>query len=177
MALLEIDSIARGFVVADALLKRARVEIWLAEPVSPGKYLVLFDGEVAEVEEALGAGTQAAGSTLLDTLYLPYAHRLLLQGLAEKYEGEEGESVGIVETQTAASVLRAADVALKKAEVRLTKLHLARGVGGKGWFTLTGDLHMVEAALEAVGTAVAQPLLLATELIQRPHPELRGRVL
>jgi len=173
LALLELESIARGFVVADALLKRARVEIVLSEPTSPGKFLLLFTGEVAEVEESLAAGTEVAGPTLLDTLYLPYAHAQLMAGLGEQFSADDGEAVGIVETQTAASTLRALDLALKKADVALTHLHLAREIGGKGWFTLSGDLHMMEAALEAVGAAITAPLLLATELIRRPHPELR----
>ncbi|HVE81255.1 MAG TPA: BMC domain-containing protein, partial [Myxococcales bacterium] len=42
LAVIELDSIARGFVVADALLKRARAKIGLAEPVSPGKFVLLF---------------------------------------------------------------------------------------------------------------------------------------
>lgn len=175
LALLELESIARGFVVADALLKRAEVEIVLAEPTSPGKFLLLFTGEVAEVEESLRAGAEAAGATLIDTLHLTYAHPALLRGLREEFAPDDGESLGVVETQTAASVLRAADLALKRAEVKLTHLHLSRGIGGKGWFTLTGELHMVEAALEAVQGELQPPLLYATELVQRPHPHLLRR--
>jgi microcompartment protein CcmL/EutN len=177
LALLELDSIARGYVVADALLKRAPARIVFAEATTPGKYLVLFTGEVADVEESLRAGTEAAGATLIDTLYLPYAHERLLEGIGGLFVQLAGESLAIVETQTVASTLKAADAALKRAEVTLTHLHLARGVGGKGWFRLEGELHMVEAAIEAITDAVQAPLLIATELIQRPHAELRGRVI
>lgn len=178
MALLELESIARGLVVADALLKRSPVQLVSAGPTTPGKYLLLISGEVAEVEEALKAGSDAAGTTLLDTLFLPYAHRGLLTGLGGKFsEHRADDSVGALEFQTAAATLRAADLALKKADVRLTHLHLSKGIGGKGWFTLGGDLHMVQAALEAVSAAIPAPFLLGTELIQRPHPELRGPVL
>ena len=41
LALLELDSIARGYVVADAVVKRAPVTLSLAEAVTPGKYLLL----------------------------------------------------------------------------------------------------------------------------------------
>ena len=87
------------------------------------------------------------------------------------------DSVGIVELHTVAATIRAADVALKAAQVRLTQFHVAIGIGGKGWFTLAGEQHDVEAALEAAGAAVQAPLLVATELIQRPSAELRGRVI
>ncbi len=78
LALLEVSSIARGVVVADAVAKRARIELLQCGPVSPGKYLVLFAGGVAEVDESLAAGAAAAGDSLLDRLFLPQAHEQLL---------------------------------------------------------------------------------------------------
>ena len=177
VALLELESIARGFIAADALVKRAPVRIAQAEPITPGKYLLLFSGGVAEVEESFAAGVEAAGATLIDKLLLPYAAEALVRGLTGRFHSGLGESVGVVETHTVAAALLAADTALKRADVRLTGMQLARGIGGKGYFTLTGSLHMVEAALEAVALAVPQPLLVATELIQRPHPDLKGPVL
>lgn len=177
MALLELDSIARGMLAADALLKQAPVEVALAEPTTPGKYLLLFSGGVAEVEESLEAGLEVAGSTLLDKLFLPHAAAALVAGLRGSFHDGREESVGVVETQTVASALLSADSALKRAEVGLTRLHLARGIGGKGYFTLTGELHMVEAALEAAAAAIEPNLLVTTELIRRPHRELWGPVL
>lgn len=177
MALLELDSIARGLLAADALLKQAPVDIALAEPTTPGKYLLLFSGGVAEVEESFKAGLEVAGSTLLDKLFLPQAATALVRGLSGTFQEDRQESVGVVETQTVASTLLAADTALKQAEVSLTRLHLARGIGGKGYFALTGELHMVEAALEAAALAIEPQFLVTTELIRRPHRELWGPVL
>jgi microcompartment protein CcmL/EutN len=177
LALLELDSIARGYVVADAVVKRATVTIALAEAVSPGKYLLLFSGPVAEVQESFQAGVETAGRTLLDKLLLHGAADGLIAGLMGRFSGRYGESVGIVETHTVAATLLCADTALKRADVTLERLQLARGIGGKGVFVVTGELHMVEAALEGVATAVEPHLLQTTELIQRPSPELIGRVL
>jgi microcompartment protein CcmL/EutN len=177
LALLELDSIARGYVVADAVVKRATVTIALAEAVTPGKYLLLFSGPVAEVQESFQAGVETAGRTLLDKLLLPMAADGLVAGLLGRFSGRYGESVGIVETHTVAATLLCADTALKRADVTLERLQLARGIGGKGVFVVTGELHMVEAALEGAAAAVEPHLLQATELIQRPSPELVGRVL
>lgn len=177
LAVIELDSIARGFVVADALLKRARAKIGLAEPVTPGKFLLLFGGELGEVEESFRAAVEAAGTSLLDQLLLPQAAARLVAGLRGRFHGGQEESLGFVETQTVASAVRSADAALKRAEVFLTRLHLARGIGGKGYYGLAGSLHMVQAALEAAASAIDAPLLVTTELIQRPHPELKGPVL
>jgi microcompartment protein CcmL/EutN len=177
LALLELESIARGIVAADQVAKRAQVRIALAEPSSPGKFLLLFHGGVAEVEESLSAALEVAGPLLLDKLFLPQAASGLLDALEGRFAPRRGESVGIVETNTVASALLAADTALKRSEVALRRLHLARGIGGKGYFLLTGSLHMTQAALEAVAEVVTAPLLVATELLQNPHPELDDTVL
>lgn len=176
LALLEIDGIARGYVTADALVKRAPVKILSAEAVTPGKYLLLFAGEVAEVGEALAAGRAIAGDRLLDVLYLPQAHPELLAALPAPRPLAAG-ALGIVETLGAAGALLAADAACKAARVGLGTLHLARGIGGKGYFTLGGEQPDVEAALEAAVGAVAAGGLVETQLVPAPHPELRGPVL
>ena len=82
-----------------------------------------------------------------------------------------------VDVRLVAATLRAADVSLKRAEVKLTHLQLAKGIGGKGWFTLAGKQHDVEAALEGAAAAIGAGLLVATELIQRPHADVRRDVL
>jgi microcompartment protein CcmL/EutN len=171
-----MESISRGMGVADAVVKRASVRLLIAEAVSPGKYLLLFGGEVAEVEEAFSAGLEKAGPGVVDSLRLPRVEKGLWSALDGVFRMDDGESVGIVETHTVASGLLAADAALKGADVWLTHLRLATGIGGKAVFTLCGSLPMVEAALECATFATAPGLLLATELIQNPHPELRGPV-
>lgn len=175
LALIELESIARGFTTADALLKRAEVTLALAEPVTPGKFLLLFHGTVADVEESFQAAMAHAGPMVIDKLFLPGPSGQLVAALEGTLGAKESESLGIVETHTVASALLAADAALKGAEVWLTTLHLAKGIGGKGYFTLAGSLHMVEAALEAAAAAISPPLLLTTECIAQPHAALRSR--
>ena len=184
LALLELSSLARGIVAADAVVKRAVISLLECGPVSPGKYLLLFAGGVAEVTESLEAGAAAAGDALLDRLLLPGAHDQLLPALRAGRAGvsgaslrQAGASVGIVELLTVASALRAADAACKAAEVELQLLHLARGIGGKAWFILRGELHSVEAAVEAATRAAGDGLLAGAEIIAAPSAELRGRAL
>ncbi len=181
LALLEVSSLARGVVAADAVAKRARVELLECGPVSPGKYLVLFVGGVAEVEESLQAGRSAAGESLLDQLFLPQAHAQLLPA---RRAGPSGfpppaaeETAGLVELHSVAAALRSADAACKAADVRLQLLHLARGIGGKAWFIVRGGLESVEAAVQAATQAAGEGLLAGAEIIARPHGDLRGKVL
>lgn len=178
LALLELESLARGVVVADALVKKAAVTIAIAEAVTPGKYLLVFTGAVAEVEESFAAGAETGGAKVIDRLLLPQVADAVLQGLAGRVAPVDAhDAVGIVEAHTVAATILAADAAVKRAAVKLTHLQLAKGIGGKGWFTLAGDQHDVEAALDGAAAAIEPSLLVATEIIQRPHPELRGRVI
>jgi len=181
LALLEVSSLARGVVVADAVAKRAPVTLLECGPVSPGKYLILFAGGVAEVGESLQAGRAAAGESLLDRLFLPQAHAQLLPAIQAGAKGvahdAAEDTAGLVELHSVAAALRSADAACKAAEVRLQLLHLARGIGGKAWFILRGELTSVEAAVLAATQAAGEGLLAGAEIVARPHQDLRGRVL
>lgn len=53
---LELNSIAKGVEAADAILKAAQVELTFAKPVCPGKYSILFTGEVAGGKGLAGRG-------------------------------------------------------------------------------------------------------------------------
>jgi microcompartment protein CcmL/EutN len=181
LALLEISSLARGVVVADAVAKRAHIELLQCGPVSPGKYLVLFAGGVGEVDESMAAGAAAAGESLIDRLFLPQAHEQLLPAIragAAGFPHERAEEpAGVIEVHSVAAALRSADAACKAAEVRLQLLHLARGIGGKAWFILRGTLESVEAAVLAATQAAGDGLLAGAEIIARPHADLRGLAL
>jgi len=155
IALIELDSIAAGFRAADELVKRARVDLLESRPLDPGKYLILFRGDVASVEAAFARGVEVAGENLVDRLFLPAAHESIVPLLAGGTTDPPIDSLGIIETTAVASILRAADTAVKAAPVILLRIHMARRIGGKGYLVLTGALADVEAAV-AAGTAKAR---------------------
>ena len=174
VAVVETGSIARGFVMLDALVKKAPVTVKRAQPVSPGKFIVLFGGDVESTREAHAVALEIAGSDVIDELFLPGAHSALLAAVDSALTVVAGESVGIVELTTVAAAVLAADTALKAVAVAVLRLHLAVGVGGKGWFTIAGALGDVSAALDAVKGAVREDRVVAVELIAQPHGEIRG---
>jgi microcompartment protein CcmL/EutN len=170
VALIELESLARGPVVTDAVLKHASVSIVVAEPVSPGKYLLVFSGPVADVQESYAIGLRVAGARVLDRLVLSHVSDAVLDAMALKFPNRNPNlSIGLVELQTVASTIRAADVAIKRAAVQIIDMRLAKGIGGKGTFSLAGAQEDIEAALEGAAAAVEPHLLIATEIIPRPH--------
>jgi microcompartment protein CcmL/EutN len=160
----------------DAMVKRAEVSVALAEPVSPGKYLILITGFEAEVEEAWIAGVADAGDAVVESLYLPGVHGDVIDAVHGKaHRRGKQDSLGVIETGTVAAAIVAADAACKEAAVTLLDLRLAKGIGGKGVFTLAGELWDVQAAIEAATNAIAERrCLLGSEIIARPDRAFEG---
>jgi len=174
LSCIETSSIARGIRVCDEMAKRAPIRVLESTTICPGKYIVVVGGEVEMVREAHARGLEVAGPTMVDQLLLPNAHEQLIPAIEACVEVHEVLSAGVVETFAVASAILAADAACKRAAIQLIELRLARGLGGKAFFTLTGEQADVEAAVAAAEEVLGREsgLLLRTEVIQNPHPEM-----
>jgi microcompartment protein CcmL/EutN len=178
---LEVGTIARGIVAADAALKRSPAILVSSRAVSGGKHLVMFEGGVAEVEEAMAAGSEAAGKVLLDKLELSAADDQVWPMLGAPvsppdWADEPGaEAVAIVETTTVCAAIAAADAACKIADVIVRDVRFAIDLAGKAYFTLTGTLDAIQAAAGAASDA-ANDRIVGLEVIAQPSPDLRGRL-
>jgi len=180
LGIVELGSVARGLVVADAMVKRAEVALVEAHPITPGKYVVVVAGGEEEVGQAMAVGLELAEETLIDRLLLPRVDPQVVPAMGgelQLHRVAELEALGIVETYSVAASVLAADRAVKAAEVRLVQLRLARGLGGRAFFVLTGELHQVEAGVAAGRTIIHDGMLLTTEIIPRPHPDLLRELL
>lgn len=182
LGILELGSIARGVVVADAAVKQAPSLLLMSRPVSGGKHLIMMRGQVAEVEESMKVAREVAASALLDWLELPYLHEQIWPFLDEPVVGRgwqddlAAESVAIVETETVCAAVGAADVASKTVPVVLRDMRLAAGIAGKAFFTFTGELADVEAGAEAA-SGYAGDRVIGVEIIAAPASEIRGRLI
>ena len=176
LGLLELESIAAGIEVGDAMAKRAPLEVLRAGTVHPGKYLVLVGGEVADVEEALDAGRELGGLSVRDTTFQPSIHPHVVDGARGTRLGAEAEALGIIETATVAAIIRAADAGLKGARVRLLELRLADDLGGKGYLLFGGEVTDVEAAVEIGVAAVGEARGLHSRVIAQLHDEMAAEL-
>lgn len=175
IGLLELCSVAHGVEVADAILWEADIEMLFAEPVQPGKYVMLFTGSVQDVRQALRLGAERAGEDLVDQLHIPQVHEQVDAALRRRGGTINGalDAIGIVETHTVAASVVAADQALKTATVDILELRIANGLGGKSFFTLTGEVSDVRSSVAAGASAASGMGQLARDVvIARPHPDL-----
>lgn len=174
LALVEFDSIAIGIHAADLMVKRAPIALLKAGTVHPGHYLVLIGGMVAPVTESHATGVAAGGELLIDEVLLPEVHPQVHDAALGTRQPLEREALGILETRTVASLLRAADAGVKGARVCVAEIRLADDLGGRAFVLFDGEIADVEAAL-AIGSARVPPeRLLRCSILPRLDDTLRG---
>lgn len=172
LALLEFSSIAAGIFAGDAMVKCAQLDTIHVGTVQPGRFLILVGGNVAEVEEAIKAGKENALNSLLDHVFLPGVHPDVVRAIGGRRETEIKDAIGIIETQTVASAILAADKGIKSAEVALLEIRLADGLNGKGLVFFSGLVSNVEAAIDLIaGEEIANQILKHT-IISQIHAEM-----
>jgi microcompartment protein CcmL/EutN len=173
IGMIELTSIARGFGAADAMIKAADVEILAATAVCPGKYFIIVHGNVSSVESSVKAGKAIAGEYLVDEFVLANVHPAVFPAITATTTLTEIDALGILESFSIATMIVAADEALKAANVFAIELRLGSGLGGKSYFTMTGDVSAVEAAVSAgAASAIQKGLLVEKVVIPSPAKEL-----
>ena len=178
VGLIEVKNISRGIRAADAMLKSANVELLQSGAVCPGKFVALIGGELAAIQAAVEHGAMAAEEDLLDQFVIGRLSEGVFPALAGIADVKEKRALGLVETFTAASAILAADAAVKSANVQLIEVRIARGMGGKSFVSMTGNVADVQAAVDAGARIAAESgVLIHQEVIAAPHPDLWEAIL
>ena len=171
----EFKTVAAGVQAADAMIKTAEVEVIEAQTVCPGKYIVILTGELSAVNASVETAKRQHGTHLIDSFVLDEAIFPAIYGASHV---EEIKALGIVETFDAAAIIVAADTAAKTSEVQLIEIRMARGMCGKSYLFLTGEVAAVEAAVERANAAVSvNGMYLDSSVIARPDKKLCDSIL
>jgi microcompartment protein CcmL/EutN len=174
IGILEFDSIAIGMLSLDAMVKTAPIKIFEAKTICPGKYLIIFGGDVASVEFSYAKGIEIGGTHIVDQLYLPQIHKSIPPAIGRSVKTDNWDSIGIIETKTVISAIEAADAAAKISEVHIVEIRTAIGFGGKSYLKMLGILDDVQAAMETgCQKAENKDLLFSHSIIPRPHAEIK----
>lgn len=178
IGLVELNSVAKGFEVADALLKTAGSELVEAHSVCPGKFIVLITGTTADVESSINRGIEIAEDALIGKLVIPNIHSQLIGAIRGTSVISSLDALGIIETFSVVSAIIAADAAAKKANIKLIDVRLANALGGKAYVTLTGEVGSVRSAVNAGCSAIREDgILVKRVVIPKPHKDLSRCVL
>src|SRR4051812_6556328 len=74
LGFIELSSISRGLFLTDVVLKKAPVRVIASQPVSSGKHVLLFSGDVASVNESHRAALECGDGTVVREVLIPGVH-------------------------------------------------------------------------------------------------------
>jgi microcompartment protein CcmL/EutN len=173
IGLIEFKTTATGVTAADAMVKTAEVELLEAETVCPGKYIALIAGDLSAVRSAVDAACTKYEEQLIDSFVLGNPHESIFPAIYGTTQIDHVEALGILETFDVASIITAADVAAKTAIVELIELRIAKGMCGKSYMFLTGEVAAVEAAIEKAKASIADKgMYLDSSVIAHPDEQI-----
>ena len=197
LGLAEIPFLSVTAVVADQMVKGARVRLLGIETTGHESLTIKLEGDVASVASALAFAEQRArelGSTAIvrclarpeaaleSLIHFPNSQNPLYGGRDQFLPTDYPESknqimnskpqaLGILETQGLTAILEATDTMLKAANVTL----VGKEKIGAAYVTVIvkGDVAAVKAAVDAGAKAVGSlGKLIAAHVIARPHDDL-----
>lgn len=172
IGMVEYKTVSTGIKAADLIVKTAEVELIQAQTVCPGKYIILFAGDLSAVRVCVDAAENTYPESLIDKFVLGNPHESVFKALTCTAEIEDVAALGVLETFTGASVIVAADHAAKTAEVNLFEIRVARGMCGKSYLLLTGSVAAVTEAIESACKIVKEEgLLLDYAVIPSPSKD------
>ena len=150
IGMVEYTTVATGIQAADLMVKTAEVELIEAEGVCPGKYIVLISGDLSAVRAAVDASKIQFPGKLMDSFVLGNPHESIFPAIYGTTDVENPRALGVIETYSAASIIVAADLAAKTSLVDLIELRIAKGMCGKSYLLITGEVASVQAAVDRV---------------------------
>ncbi len=174
----ELNSVALGMRTADEMLKAAEVELVMARPTCPGRYIVVVTGDVGAVQSSVEVGCEIGADMVVDYFNIPNVHPDVIPALSGTSMTPRIDALGVIETCTTASCILAADAAAKSGSVTLLEIRTAAGLAGKAFVTMTGDVSSVQSSVEAgvVGVGDSGPVH-SHVVIPSPSKALKDQLL
>ena len=119
IGMVEYKTVSSGIKAADLIVKTAEVELLEAQTVCPGKFIILFTGDLSAIRVSVDAAVKTYPESLIDSFVLGNPHESLYRALH------------------------------CTAEVNVFEVRLCRGMCGKSYVLLTGSVAAVTEAVES----------------------------
>ena len=180
LGLIEFKSVAAGMAAADIMVKTSEVDIVEAQTVCPGKYIAIITGDLSAVKASVDTAMDMGGENGIDSFVLGNPDESIFPAIlgTTNVTADDVNALGVIETFDAAQIIVAADNAVKTSDVRLIEIRLARGMCGKSYVTLTGEVAAVKAAVDRAKEVVSRSgMLLDTTVIARPDRKFINKIL
>ena len=178
IGMIEFKTVAAGITAADQMVKTAQVELLEAQTVCPGKYIALIAGDLSAVKAAVERAEATRPEELIDSFVLGNPDESIFPAIYGSSQIDGVNALGILETYDAASIIVAADIAAKTAIVKLIELRIAKGMCGKSYMLITGEVATCEAAIEKAKASVGEKVMyLDSSVIAHPDAQICKSIL
>lgn len=178
IGMIEYKTVSAGVMAADAMVKTSEVDIIEAQTVCPGKYIMIISGDLSAVRAAVDTAKTQYPTHLISDFVLGNPHESIFPAIYGTSHIEGISALGILETYDASSIIVAADAAAKTAIVDLIELRIARGMCGKSYMMLTGEVAAVEAAIETARASIGKRgMYLDSSVIAHPDEKMCRAIL
>ena len=178
IGMIEFKTVSAGITAADQMVKTSEVELLEAQTVCPGKYIALIAGDLSAVRAAIDRAEKTRSDELIGSFVLGNPDASIFPAIYGSSQIEEINALGILETYDAASIIVAADIAAKTAIVKLIELRIAKGMCGKSYMLITGEVAACEAAIQKAKVSVGERgMFLDSSVIARPDAQLCKSIL
>lgn len=178
IGMVEYRTVSAGITAVDAMVKTSEISIVEAQTVCPGKYIAIVTGDLSAVKAAVDAAKTQHQNQLINSFVLGNPHESIFPAIYAATKIENVSALGIFETYDATSIIVAADEAAKTAIVDLIELRIARGMCGKSYFLITGEVAAVQAAVDKARNAVkSQGMYVDSSVIAHPDDQVRDAIL
>lgn len=178
IGMIEFKTVSAGITAADQMVKTAHVELLEAQTVCPGKYIAIVAGDLSAVRAAVEIARATRPDELIDDFVLGNPDESIFPAIYGATQVQEISALGILETYDAASIIVAADLAAKTAIVKLIELRIAKGMCGKSYMLITGEVAACEAAIEKAKRAVGEKgMYLDSSVIAHPDLQMCKKIL
>lgn len=177
IGLMELKSIPIGILTADEMLKAAEVELLLATPICPGKYVIVISGNVGSVQSSMKTGIEISESFLIGNYIINNVHDMIPSAISGTVDIDTMGAIGAIETISAMTSIVAGDIAVKASKIKLIEIRIARGLGGKGFLTFTGDVASVQSAMKACENQLLETgEIISSCVIPSPNKTLISKI-
>ena len=166
LGVVEVNSIAAGVELADGMVKVADGELVRAATLCSGRFIIHVAVDREAVETSVNFA-RAGQKRLSGSFVISNVSPLLIAALKKSEPAMPGEALGVVESRFVSMGINAADIAVKKSEVRLLKFVAGQGITGKSFFVLGGDVAAVREAVAAASESLGDKLV---EAVVIPNP-------
>lgn len=173
VGMIELNSIARAVETTDVMLKAGEVQLIFSKPVCPGKFIIMISGDVGAVKISIAAGLEKAEQFAVENFIIPNVSSQVLKAFNGATPIEKVNAIGVMEFFNIAASIKAADNAVKAAQVKLLDIRLGISIGGKSFVVLSGDVSSVTEAIECATREPAEEgTLINKAVISNPSDEL-----